>query len=48
MGVGRPPGGKMEPAVREAGGDRGKSWSQREESPTHTDPFFPRLGDGRG
>ena len=31
-----------------AGGDPRKSWSQREEGPAHTDPFFSRLGDGRG
>lgn len=30
--------GKMEPAAGEAGGDTGKSWSQREEGPAHTDP----------
>ena len=46
--AGSPAGGDTEPPVEEAGGDRGKSWSRREGSPAHTDPFCSRLGDGRG
>lgn len=46
MGVGRPPGGKMEPAVREAGGDRGKSWSQRERAPPTQTPSSPDSETG--
>lgn len=44
----KPYSGKMETAVGEAGGDMGKSWSQREEDPAHTGPCFSRLRDWRG
>ena len=39
------PDGDVEPSAGEAGG---KSRSQGEESPAHTDPFSSRLGDRRG